>query len=356
MAIRLSSSEQGLLLHVTRQQRVEARLYRRARMVLLGAAGESISEIARQMGTCRLRVTDWLHRFERDRWGGLQDRPRSGRPPVVTALERHEVIATACQSPRVLGVDRNTWTHESLRNVLITTGRVREISRSESGRILEDAELKPYRIRSWCHSTDPDFRKKMQAIVRLYVKRPLGEPVLCVDEKTGMQALSRGRDLQLAQPGRSGRHEFEYRRHGTRCLFACFNIGTGQVLGRCTTTRKRDDFFSFMAAVASRYRQRRVHVVLDNLNTHRDTSRGKFLTEWNQQHGNRFVFHYTPTHGSWLNQVELWFAVVSRRVLRHGDFPTLDELVVAIGRFIAQWNESEARPFRWTYQGLPLVR
>lgn len=356
MAIQLSHLEQRVLFEVTRQQRVEARLYRRARMVLLGEAGKSISEIARQMGTCRLRVTDWLHRYERDRLEGLQDRPRSGRPPVVTALERHEVIATACQSPRVLGVDRNTWTHESLRDALITTGRVREMSSSEVGRILEDAELKPYRIRGWCHSTDPDFQKKMRGIVRLYVKRPLGEPVLCVDEKTGMQALSRSRNLQLAQPGRSGRQEFEYQRHGTRCLFACFNIATGQVLGRCTKTRKRDDFFSFMAEIASTYRQRRVHVVLDNLNTHRDTSRGKFVTEWNQQHGNRFVFHYTPTHGSWLNQVELWFAIVSRRVLRHGSFRTLNELVTAIERFIVRWNESEARPFRWTYQGLPLVR
>jgi transposase len=101
--------------------------------------------------------------------------------------------------------------------------------------------------------------------------------------------------------------------------------------------------------VASKYRQPRVHVILDNLNTHKDTSRGAFLTEWNRKHGNRFVFHYTPTHGSWLNQIELWFAIVSRRVLRHGNFPTPDALVEAIERFIDEWNELEAHPFRWTY-------
>jgi len=196
----------------------------------------------------------------------------------------------------------------------------------------------------------------MRRIVRLYVKRPPGEPVLCVDEKTGMQALSRSRELRPAQPGRRGRQEFEYKRNGTRCLFACFNVGTGKVLGRCTERRKRPDFFSFMDEVASTYRQRRVHVVLDNLNTHKNTSRGAFITEWNRSHGNRFFFHYTPTHGSWLNQVELWFAIVSRRVLRHGNFRTLNELVAAIEMFIEEWNEWEAHPFRWTYLGLPLVR
>jgi transposase len=133
-------------------------------------------------------------------------------------------------------------------------------------------------------------------------------------------------------------------------------VGTGRVLGRCTTHRKREDFFSFLDEVASTYRQARVHVVLDNLNTHKDMSRGRFLTEWNQKHGRRFVFHFTPTHASWLNQIELWFGIVSRRVLRYGNFRSPDELVAAIESFIDQWNWEEAKPFRWTYEGLPLVR
>jgi len=325
-------------------------------MVVLAAEGESISAIARHLGTCRLRVYQWLHRFQKDRLNGLSDHPRSGRPRVITSLERHAVIATACGRPRDFGVERQTWTHESLRDAVVAAGLVQEISSSEVGRILETADLKPHRVKGWCHSTDPEFHSKMRRIVRLYTRRPPGEPVLCVDEKTGMQALSRSRALQPARPGRSGREEFEYRRNGTRCLFACFNIGTGKVLGRCTKTRKREDFFSFMDAIATQYRQRRVHIVLDNLNTHTDTSRGTFVTDWNRRHGSRFVFHYTPTHGSWLNQVELWFAIVSRRVLRHGSFATPDALVEAIELFIDEWNQFEAHPFRWTYRGLPLVR
>jgi transposase len=325
-------------------------------MVLLAASGESVSAIALQMGTCRSRVYEWLERFAAAGIDGLSDEPRSGRPVQITALERHQVVAAACKAPSEFGVERQVWTHESLRDAVIEAGLVRQMSSSEVGRILEGADLKPHRVRSWCHSTDPDYQEKMKAIVRLYVHGHKGEPILCIDEKTGMQALSRSRDLQRPSPGRPGREEFEYRRNGTRSLFACFNVGTGKVLGRCTQTRARHDFLSFLDLVASTYRQRRVHIVLDNLNTHRDTTAGAFISDWNRHHGKRFIFHYTPTHGSWLNQVELWFAIVARRVLRHASFASCDELVAAIERFIERWNASEAHPFRWTYQGIPLVR
>ena len=277
------------------------------------------------------------------------------RPIIITPLERHQVIAAATRLPEDFGVARNIWSHESLAEALVSDGKVREISASQVGRILDEAEIKPHRVKMWCHSNDPAFQKKMRRIVSLYVKRRKGEPVLCIDEKTGMQALSRSRGLQPAGPGRAARFEFEYKRNGTRCLFACFNVATGQVLGRCTPNRKRPDFFSFMDLVAAKYRQRRVHVVLDNLNTHLNTSKGAFVTEWNRRHGKRFVFHYTPTHGSWLNQIELWFGIISKRVLRYGNFRSADELVAAIEIFIARWNDSEAHPFRWTYDGHPLV-
>ena len=161
MAIQLSRKERRSLLEICRHQCVEARLYRRARMVLLAADGQSISAIAHLMGTCRLRVTQWLCRFREDRIDGLLDHPRSGRPRVITSLERHEVIAAACKSPRDFGVQRRTWTQASLRDAVVSSGLVREISTSEVGRILEVADLKPHRVKSWCHSTDPEFRQKI---------------------------------------------------------------------------------------------------------------------------------------------------------------------------------------------------
>ena len=170
-----------------------------------------------------------------------------------------------------------------------------------------------------------------------------------------MQVLSRSRELEPATPGRAGRFEFEYKRHGTRCLFACFNVRTAKVLGRCTLQRRREGFFDFMDRVASAYRQPRVHVVLDNLNTHIDSRKRAYISEWNQAHGDRFLFHYTPTHGSWLNQVEPWFSILSRRVLRYASYETPEQLVAVVARFVDSWNQ-RARPFRWTYQGRPLVR
>jgi transposase len=356
MDLRLSRTELNELQGIVRHQCGEARLHRRARMVLLAADGQSISGIAQSVGTCRARVGHWLRRFRDDRLKGLEDLSRSGRPAEITPLERHQVIATACRSPLDFGFQRTLWDHATLAGALMSAGLVRSISSRTVGRILADAEIKPHRIKMWCHSDDPAYQEKMQEIVDLYINLPKGEPVLSIDEKIGMQALSRNRALKPARPGRPGRFEFEYKRNGTRCLFACFNVGTGKVLGQCTMQRKRTDFLSFLDRVASTYRQRRVHVILDNLNTHRDTTQGAFMTEWNERHGNRFVFHYTPTHASWLNQVELWFGVLTRRILRYGNFHSPDELVQAVMAFLQQWNEAEAHPFRWTYDGLPLVR
>lgn len=355
MEVHVSPGEARELERMVREQRGEARLYRRARMVLLAASGASIAAVARQMGTNRARVGEWLRRFQAEGVGGLEDEPRSGRPTEVTALERHQVIAAACSKPREFGLERALWSHESLAAALEASGRVRSISSSTVGRILAEAELKPHRVKTWCHSTDPEYQSKMRAIVDLYVSPPAGEPVLSIDEKSGIQVLSRRRPLVPASPGRDAHHEFEYQRHGTRCLFACFNIRTGRVLGRCTLRRTRGDFLSFLDLVAQHYRQRRVHVVLDNLNTHKDTRRGAFMTQWNEAHGDRFEFYYTPTHGSWLNQIELWFSILSRQVLRYGDFHTPHDLVRTIAAFTRRWNRDPEKPFRWTYEGRPLV-
>jgi transposase len=354
MGLRLSKTERNYLEALARAQRGQARLTRRARMILAVASGDSISAVAAKFGTSRYGVRRWIQRFEEERLDGLTDLDRSGRPIEISALERHQVVALACRDPAEFGHERVLWSHDALAETLVAEGLVRQISRRTVGMILEETELKPHRVKMWCHSKDPDYQRKMKDIVSLYTNPPSDEPVLCVDEKTGMQALSRSRQIRRAEPGEVGRFEFEYKRNGTRCLFACFNIRTGKVLGRCTRSRKRPDFFAFMDEVAASYRQRRVHVILDNLNTHRDTNQGDFVTEWSRRHGNRFVFHYTPTHGSWLNQVELWFGIVSRRVLRYGNFKSPDELVARIDSFVEQWNIHDAHPFRWTYTGEPL--
>lgn len=355
MKLLLPTQDRQALEKVVRCQRMEARSYRRARMLLLAHSGKSVSEIARVMGTSRPIVRTWIGRYWDVGLSGLLDQPRSGRPELISALERHQVVATACLPPERFGLHRSVWSHDTLAETLVREGLVDSISATTVGRILDEAEIKPHRVKMWCHSNDPRYQEKMRDIVELYVHPPEGEALLSIDEKTGMQALSRARAMKPAAPGREARQDFEYRRNGTRCLFACFNVKTGRVIGRCTTQRKRKDFLSFLNLVARRYPRGRVHLVLDNLNTHIDTRKGAFMTEWNRRHGDRFVFHYTPTHGSWLNQVELWFGIVTRRILRYGQFENPDALVAAIKGFIADWNANEAHPFRWTYDGLPLV-
>jgi len=220
MDISVSRQQKNALGEIVRRQCGEARLHRRARMVLLAAAGETISSIARKVGTARCRVGEWLSRFEEYGVEALGDLPRSGRPPVVTPIERHQVVATACLPPVDFGFQRTLWSHATLRDAVVSRELVRSISARTVGRILDDAEIKPHRVKMWCHSKDPMFQEKMQEIVDLYISPPPGEPVLSIDEKSGLQALSRSRALRPATPGRAGRFEFQYKRNGTRCLFA----------------------------------------------------------------------------------------------------------------------------------------
>ncbi len=205
----LSKRERDDLQAIVRRQRAEARFHRRARMVLLAAEGKSISAIARDLGTCRTRVGQWLQRFRVRRLEGLEDFPRSGRPPEITSLERHQVIATACRSPTDFGFQRVLWDHATLTIALMSTGLVRSISSRTVGRILQDAEINPHRVKRWCHSDDPACQEKMRAIVDLYINLPKGEPVLSIDEKTGMEALSRRRPLQPATSRRDAPFDFE---------------------------------------------------------------------------------------------------------------------------------------------------
>ena len=177
MELRLSRKQRDDLRAIIRQQRGAARFHRRARIALLAAEGQSISAIARSVGTCRARVGHWLRRFQEDRLEGLQDLPRSGRPREITPLERHQVIATACRSPMDFGFQRIVWDHATLAVAVMSAGLVRSISSRTVGRILEDAEIKPHRIKMWCHSDDPAYQDKMRAIVDLYVSLPKGEPV-----------------------------------------------------------------------------------------------------------------------------------------------------------------------------------
>ena len=292
----------------------------------------------------------WRSRFLAVGLDGLRDRPRSGRPSRFDGLVRSALFSLACR-PVPEDLFRNRWTVGELRHELLAAELVESISLASVARLLAEADLCPFRFRMWVHSPDPQFKEKVTALCALYTGTPApGEVVLCIDEKTGMQALRRRFPGRPPGPLEVGRWEFEYHRHGTRCLTAAFNVHTGEVFGRVTRRRTKQDLLAFLEALARRYPTEVVHLVWDNLNTHH----GQHIREFNQRHGGRFHFHYTPIHASWCNQVELWFSLLSRRVLRGSSFRDVHDLERRVLGFIAHWNRFERRPFRWTYTGYPL--
>ena len=283
----------------------------------------------------------------------LSDGARSGRPPTVTVETRCEVIKLACERPahkrpgkKTHAPFRDVWTLLSLSNAVEQETGIR-LSVSEVGRILRSEGLRPHKMQLWLHSPDPQFREKVRVICDLYRKPPAGSHIVCVDEKTSIQALSRKHPTKPPRKGQGGRFEFEYVRHKTRALIAAFDVQTGRVFGQCRAQRKAVDLHAFMQALALQYPTGEVYVVWDNLNTHK----GEQWEAFSRQHGERFHFVYTPLHASWVNQVEIWFGILQRRVLRYGEFHSVAELSERIEGFIAHWNTLEAHPFRWTFRG-----
>ena len=279
----------------------------------------------------------------------LQDKPRTGRPSAVPLEVRCELIRLACERPE--GEDspapfRDIWTQQALADALEARTSYR-LSKSEVGRILRFEKLRPHRVKMWLKSQDPEFKPKAKRICDLYLKPPEGATVVCVDEKP-LQVLERVRPTHRAKDG-SVRYEFEYKRHGTQALLAAFDIRTGRVFGRVVKKRSAKRLVSFMNALARRYPKGDVYVVWDNLNIHYD-GRDERWTRFNERHGGRFHFVYTPKHASWLNQVEIWFSILQRRVLRHGDFKTQTAQKDRVEGFIRHWNRYERHPFRWTWR------
>lgn len=324
----------------------------RARIILACEQGGSAAAVARQVGVHRRTVERWRARFQPHGLDGLQDRPRPGPPPKFGPVARLELIALACE-PVDGPTGQTTRSLAELGQEAAARGLVDRISRSSYQRILSAVELRPHRIRGWVHSPDPQFREKVTEITELYLHPPAGAVVLSIDEKTGMQALERRFPDRPPAPGRSRRREFEYTRHGTQSLLCAFEVHRGRVVGDCGPTRTAADLVRFMEELAVLYPTGPVHVIWDCLNIHFDGREHRWGA-FNARHGHRFVFHYTPKHASWVNQVELFFSILQRQCLRGGSFRSTEELRAAVLAFIAAWNRDRARPFRWTFTGYPL--
>lgn len=321
----------------------------RARIVLLAHAERGTEEIARVVGWTARAVRKWKARFEgAPSMETLRDAARSGRPSTVPLSIRCQLVRLACERPNhEIMRFRDVWTYASLSDVLAAKTGYR-LSTSEIGRILRFKDIRPHHVAQWLHSEDPDFLPKAQAVCHLYLNPPKDAVVVCVDEKP-MQALERRHPTHVSRDDGAVRYEYEYKRHGTQVLLAAFDIATGKVLGHVLPRRTAPALVDFMEALARKYPSQQVHVVWDNLNVHYDGKDNRWV-RFNARHGGRFHFVYTPKHASWMNQVEIRFSILHRRILRHGDFGSTDHQKNEVEGFIRYWNKIEAHPFRWTWR------
>jgi transposase len=327
-----------------RSRTVEARVSQRARLVLLAADGVSNRAIGSTIGLHYNQVAVWRRRFEQFAVAGLDDDQRPGRPPVYD----HDQVLTMVHLVTTDPPDARTrWTCELVAEQMNSEGV--PISASQVWRIFDALDLKPWQTTSWMTSKDPEFWAKAGDLCGLYLDPPTNTVVWSVDEKTGMQAKSRINPTRPAVPGTRRRQEFEYRRHGTAVLFAGLNVHDGTVAGWVTDSSKSVNFVEFLAdLVAQTPAGLELHCIVDNLSAHGTPAVETFLDEHPQ-----VFLHNTPTHASWLNQVELFFSIMQRRLIRYGEFDSVDDLADRIIDFIVAYNQ-RARPFRWTYDGRPL--
>ncbi len=315
----------------TRASSMPAGLVRRARIVLLAADGVGTGEIVERVGVSKPTVIEWKRRYGEGGIEALDDRPRSGRPKTLDEIEI--VLATLEAPPERLGV-----THWSSRLLGAELG----ISNVAVANVWRNWGLQPWRVETFKFSTDPELDAKVRDIVGLYLNPPDNAVVVCVDEKSQIQALDRTAPILPLRPGLPEKATHDYVRHGTTTLFAALDVATGRITDACHPRHRHQEFLAFLKQVARAYPRVKLHVVCDNYGTHKHPTVQAWLAR-----NPRITVHFTPTSGSWLNMVEIFFGIITRQAIRRGTFSSVASLKAAITTFIDGWNE-RCQPFVWT--------
>lgn len=340
----LEAEERATLEAWVRAPTTEQRLVTRARIVLALAEGTPGVEVARRLGIRPATVSLWRGRFLSERLPALQDRPRPGRRRVYDPATERLLLEKLDEKPPS---GYASWNGRLLARAL-------DVSPRYVWRVLNKYGIQLQRHHSWCESTDPEFSRKGADVVGLYLAPPENAVVLCIDEKPHIQALERAQGWLRLPNGRAlTGHSHQYKRHGTTTLFAALEVVTGQVKAGHYRRRRRREFLDFMNSVVADYpKDVEIHVILDNLNTHKPKH-----DRWLGRHKN-VHFHFTPTHASWLNQIEVWFSILSRAALRGASFTDPRQVRRAIDDFVNVYNETAA-PFEWkkdTVHQVPLKK
>ncbi len=329
--VQLRDEDRETLLSWTRAPSLRAGLAQRARIVLAVDDGQGTNEICARLGVSRPTVSHWKKRYAAAGIDGLDDAPRTGRPKTIDDADI--IAATLEPPPERLGV-----THWSTRLLAGELG----IGDATVARAWRKYRVQPWRQETFKFSTDPELEAKVRDVVGLYLNPPEHAVVLCVDEKSQIQALNRTAPLLPMRPGLPAKATHDYKRNGTTTLFAALEVATGKVTDACYDRHGKAEFLDFLKTVARAYPRRRLHVVLDNYHTHKHAEIQAWLAK-----NRRITLHFTPTSGSWLNLVEVFFGLITRQAIRRGSFDSVKELKAAIKRFIDGWND-RCRPFIWT--------
>jgi transposase len=317
-----------------------AGLSRRARAVLLMAEGLSGMEIAKRTGYSWVQVSRIRRRYAEAGVSGLRDRPRSGRPATITARKRAQVVALTLKRPPP---GHTHWTTRDL-------AREARVSHMTVHRIWRGHALKPHRVETFKFTTDPRAEEKIRDIVGLYLNPPTQAVVLSLDEKTQIQALNRTQPLLPLRPGLPARQTHDYRRNELTSLYAALEVASGRVIGECRERHTGLDFLGFLKQVVRRYRGQELHVILDNSSTHSIPAVQDWLTGHPRVH-----FHFTPKGASWINLIEAWFGILTRKSIRRASFDTVRGLVHHIQRYLDEWNQHPT-PFVWTKEPAEIIR
>ena len=341
VSIALTKDERTVLQRWARGRRTPARLVLRAKVVLLAAAGRLNKEIAAELGTYPNVVGRWRKRFAEQRLAGIeQDAPRGGRKPTVRDRVARRIIEATTQTRP------SSATHWSTRTLAKELG----VSRSMVHRVWQANGLKPHRVRTFKVSNDPRFVEKLVDVVGLYLDPPEHALVLCVDEKSQIQALDRTQPSLPLKKGRCGTMTHDYQRNGTTTLFAAIDMLEGRLIGKCMPRHRHQEWIKFLKLIDQQTpKELDLHLIVDNYATHKHAK----VKSWLKRHP-RFHVHFTPTSSSWLNLIERWFREITEKRLRRGTFLNVKQLVAAIQSFIDEHNENP-RAFKWTAKVKPIL-
>jgi transposase len=331
VGVDVPAGDREVLVSWMRSPSMRAGLAQRARVVLLAAEGAGTAEIVRRVGLSKPAVIGWKRRYAAEGIAGLEDRPKSGRPRVIDPVDI--VLATLEPPPPRLGV-----THWSSRLLARHLG----ISDFTVSTTWKKWGLQPWRVETFKFSTDPELEAKIRDVIGLYLNPPDKAIVLCIDEKSQVQALDRTAPVLPLRLGVPEKQTHDYVRHGTTTLFAALELATGKVTDACYPRHRHEEFLRFLKHIAKTYPRRRLHIVVDNYATHKHPDVAAWLDK-----NPRITLHFTPTSGSWLNMVEIFFGIITRQAIRRGTFTSVKHLIAAIETFIDGWNE-RCEPFVWT--------